>query len=46
MLVIGDNEVKNTTVTVRDRKGTNAGELSIETVIVNIRKEIDEKIIN
>jgi len=46
MLVIGDNEVKNATVTVRDRKGTNAGELSIETVITNIRKEIDEKIIN
>jgi len=46
MLIIGDNEMKNATVTIRDRKGTNKGEQSIETVIQDIRKEIDEKIIN
>lgn len=46
MLIIGDNEIKNNTVTVRDRKGTNQGELPLETVTGNIRKEIDEKTIN
>ncbi|MFZ2024979.1 MAG: threonine--tRNA ligase [Microgenomates group bacterium] len=46
MLIIGDNEVKNNTVTIRDRKGTNQGEQQLETVVTNIRKEIDEKIIN
>ncbi len=45
MLIIGDNEITNNTVTVRDRKGANAGELPLETVTSNIRKEIDEKII-
>jgi len=46
MLIVGDNEVTNKTVTVRDRKGTNAGEQPLEIVMANIKKEIDEKTIN
>ena len=46
MLIIGDKEVKTKTVTERARSGKPDGPFSIETFIDNIRKEIDEKIIN
>ncbi len=46
MLIIGDNEVKNNTVTERGRSGKNFGEFPLDAFITDIRKEIDEKIIN
>jgi threonyl-tRNA synthetase len=46
MLIIGDKEVESKTVTERARSGKAYGPFPIETFIGNIRKEIDEKIIN
>jgi threonyl-tRNA synthetase len=46
MLIIGDKEVGSKTVTERARSGKPDGPFPIETFIDNIRKEIDEKIIN
>ncbi len=46
MLIIGDNEVTNKTVTKRERSGKNCGECSLDAFIKDIRKEIDEKSIN
>ena len=43
MLIIGDNEVKNNTVTKRGRSGENFGEFPVESFITDIRKEIDTK---
>ena len=46
MLIVGDKEVESKTVTERARSGKPDGPFPIETFIGNIRKEIDEKIIN
>lgn len=46
MLIIGDNEIKNNTVTERGRSGKNFGEFPLDSFVADIRKEIDEKIIN
>lgn len=46
MLIIGDNEVTNKTVTKRGRIGKVFGEFPLSTFIADIKKEIDEKIIN
>lgn len=46
MLIIGDKEVESKTVSERARSGKAYGPFPIETFIANIRKEIDEKIIN
>jgi threonyl-tRNA synthetase len=46
MLIIGDKEVETGTVSERARSGKAYGPFPIETFIGNIRKEIDEKIIN
>lgn len=46
MLIIGDKEVESKTVTERARSGKPDGPFPVETFIANIRKEIDEKIIN
>jgi threonyl-tRNA synthetase len=46
MLIVGDNEMKDGTVSERGRSGKDSGVLPLEHFIKNIRKEIDEKIIN
>ena len=46
MLVVGDKEEKKVSVSVRVRSGKDQGEQKLEEFIKNIRKEIDEKIIN
>ena len=44
MLVIGDKEKEENTVTIRSRKETDAGTMSLEEFINKIKKEIEEKI--
>ena len=44
MLVLGDKEVEDKKVAVRDRKGGNLGVMTPEEVIAKFRKEIDEKL--
>lgn len=46
MLILGDKEVETNTVTERARSGKADGPFTIETFVDNIRKEIDEKVIN
>lgn len=46
MLIVGDKEVQNETVAERDRSGKDYGPQPLEKFIKDIRKEIDEKIIN
>src|SRR4030042_5287876 len=46
MLVLGDKEENNQTVAVRGRSGKDYGQINLEEFINNIRKEIDDKIIN
>lgn len=43
MLVIGDNEVRNGTVSVRSRKLLDMGSMSADDAIAMFKKEIDEK---
>lgn len=43
MIIVGDNEVKNATVTIRQRDGKNLGEQPIDTFITSIREEIDTR---
>ena len=42
MLVIGDKEVENKVVGVRSRKDGDIGQMSIETFLEKIQKEIQE----
>ncbi|MFZ5352117.1 MAG: threonine--tRNA ligase [Bacillota bacterium] len=44
MLVVGDKEVENGTVSVRDRKEGDKGSVSIEDFIVKIQEEIKNKV--
>ncbi|MDF2891330.1 MAG: thrZ [Clostridia bacterium] len=44
MLVVGDKEVENNAVAVRDRKEGDRGSMSLDEFISNIQKEIREKI--
>lgn len=46
MLIIGDKEVQNKTVTERARSGKPDGPFPVETFIGYMREEIDKKIIN
>ena len=46
MLIIGDKEVKDKTVSERARNGKPNGPFTVETFITNITKEIEEKTIN
>ena len=46
MLIVGDKEVENGTVSERGRSGKDFGPQPLEKFIFDIRKEIDEKIIN
>ncbi len=46
MLILGDKEMESKTVSERARSGKADGPFPIETFIDNIRKEIDNKIIN
>jgi len=46
MLILGDKEVENKTVAERGRSGKDYGAVPLEQFIKDIRKEIDEKIIN
>jgi threonyl-tRNA synthetase len=46
MLILGDKEVENGTVAERGRSGKDFGPQPLEKFISDIRKEIDEKIIN
>ena len=43
MIIIGDNEVKNMTVTIRQRDGKSLGEQPVDTFITTIREDIDTK---
>ncbi|HDR8129095.1 TPA: threonine--tRNA ligase [Bacillus cereus] len=44
MLIIGEKELANSTVSVRRRDGENIGELNIETFIDRVKKEINTKL--
>jgi len=44
MIVLGDKEVEDKVVAIRDRKGGNLGVMSVEDMIAKFRQEIDEKI--
>ncbi len=44
MIVLGDKEVEDKMVALRDRKGANHGVMTPEDVIAKFRKEIDEKL--
>jgi len=44
MIVLGDKEVENGVVALRDRKGGNLGVMSVEDMIAKFRHEIDEKL--
>jgi len=44
MLVVGDKEVENNAVAVRDRKEGDRGSMALDEFIGNIQKEIREKI--
>jgi len=46
MLIVGDNEMKDRTVSQRGRSGKDFGAFPLERFIKDIRKEIDEKVIN
>ena len=46
MLIVGDKEEKAGTVSERGRSGKDYGQIKIDKFIVNITKEIEEKIIN
>jgi len=46
MLILGDKEVENSTVAERGRSGKDFGAQPLEKFIKDIRKEIDEKVIN
>jgi threonyl-tRNA synthetase len=45
MLVVGDNEASNKTVSVRKQKEGDKGTFSLDEFLSMIRKEIDEKVI-
>lgn len=44
MLIVGDKEIENNAVAVRDRKEGDRGSMSLDDFISNIQKEIKEKI--
>ena len=44
MIVLGDKEVEDKMVALRDRKGANHGVMTPEEVIAKFRKEIDQKL--
>jgi threonyl-tRNA synthetase len=44
MLVVGDKEIENNAVAVRDRKEGDRGSMSLDEFISNIQKEIKDKI--
>ena len=44
MIVLGDKEVEDKAVALRDRKGGNHGVMSVEDMIAKFRHEIDEKL--
>lgn len=46
MLILGDKEIENKTVAERGRSGKDYGPQKLEKFISDIRKEIDDKIIN
>jgi len=46
MLIVGDKEEKAKTVSERGRSGKDYGQIKIEEFIANIKKEIEDKIIN
>jgi len=45
MLIIGDKEISSHTVAKRGRNGKDYGQISIDTFISSIRKEIDDRVI-
>jgi threonyl-tRNA synthetase len=44
MLIVGDKEIENNAVAVRDRKEGDRGSMNLDDFIVNIQKEIKDKI--
>ena len=46
MLIVGEREVKEGTVSERGRSGKDYGSMKLEEFIKNIKKEIDRKTIN
>lgn len=44
MLVVGDKEIENNAVAVRDRKEGDRGSMKLEDFVANIQKEIGEKV--
>jgi threonyl-tRNA synthetase len=44
MLIVGDKEIENNAVAVRDRKEGDRGSVNLDDFIVNIQKEIKDKI--
>lgn len=46
MLIVGDREEKDEMVTIRKRNGKDLGQLQIEKFVKDIKKEINEKVVN
>ena len=46
MIIVGDNEIKEDTVSIRSRSGKDLGSQKLDEFIKNIKYEIDNKIIN
>lgn len=46
MLIVGEREEKNQTVSERGRSGKDYGQIKLGRFIINLKKEIEEKIIN
>ena len=46
MLIVGEREIKDGTVSERGRSGKDYGSMKLEEFIKNIKEEIDRKTIN
>ena len=44
MIVLGDKEVEDKVVALRDRKGGNFGVMSVEDMIAKLQQEIADKV--
>ena len=44
MVVLGDKEVEDKAVALRDRKGNNLGVMSPEALLAKLNKEIEDKV--
>ena len=45
MLLVGDKDIENNTVSIRDRRDGDIGSMSIEEFIAKITEEVNNKVI-